>query len=597
MSVDAIIVLVVLLVAIVLFATEIVSIDLTAILVMLALVLSGVISPEEGVRGFSNSATITVAFMFVLSSALYKTGSIQLIGPGLANIFRKNFSIGMIILMLVVASISSFINNTPVVAIFIPIVVQLAENIGKSPTKMLIPISFAAIFGGTCTLIGTSTNILVSGIAEMNGMEPFSMFKMTPMGIILLIIGILYTVFIGIRLLPNRKSSATFNGKYTSWGYLTEIVLEDDAGSVGKQIMDSSLVKDYQMDIVEIRRNGNHFVHPSGDIVLMAGDVLKVNCKADKLNQLKNRVHINVRSPISMGEEKFSERHTSLVELIIPANSEFEGLTLRQADFRRKYRAIPLAIKTRDEIIHERLHDVPLKSGDVLLAEVKTHFLNKLRTAENSHESPFIILSAENKHVYNKRNTRIVVSVLFLIVLLATLNVVPIMIGAILGSSVIVTTRCLRMKEVYEAINWNVIFLLAGALSLGTAMQKSGLAEDIANSLVILLGRHGPVFILSGLYLMTSFLTEVMSNNASAALLAPIAIAIAHTLNKDPVPFLMVITFAASASFMTPVGYQTNTMIYNAGDYRFLDFLKVGTLMNILFWIVSSLLIPIFYPL
>lgn len=595
MTPDAIIVLIVIFISIILFATEIIAIDLTAIFIMMALVITGVITPEEGVAGFSNSATLTVAFMFVISSALYKTGVLQLLAPRLANAFRRNFTYGMIVMMFVVAFVSSFINNTPVVAVFIPVIIQLANSIGKSPSKMLIPLSFAAIFGGTCTLIGTSTNILISGIVEMQGLESFSMFIVTPMGLIFLVIGILYMIFIGIPLLPIRKTTTSLKENFGTWGYLTEIELLKGSEVIGKRIADSSVVREYNMTVLEVRRENTKIVSPSDNLILNEKDVLKVKCSADNLNNLKDRVRIRVRSPIKMADDKFSARNTTLIELVITVNSEFNGLTLQKADFRRKYRATPLAIRTRDEVLHENLHEVELCSGDVLLAEVKTHFLSNLKEIENEPGSPFIIISEETKHEFNLKRTIIVSSVLFLIVLGVTLNLISIMIATISGVSILVLLRCIKMKEVYESINWNVIFLLAGSLSLGVAMQKSGLAELIADALIGALGRWGPTAIISGLYLTTSILTSVMSNNASAALLAPIAIATAINLDLSPIPFLMAITFAASASFMTPVGYQTNTMIYNAGQYKFKDFLLVGTLLNIIFWLIASFFIPLIY--
>lgn len=596
MNPEAFIVLGVIVIAVVLFTTEIFSIDVVALMILVSLVVLGVISPEEGVAGFANPATITVAFMFVLSAALMNTGALQVITPFLSGVFRKNVMLGMITLFLIVGGISAFINNTPVVAVFIPVAIQLAKITHISPSKLLIPISFASIFGGVCSLIGTSTNIVVSGVALKSGLPGFSMFEMTPLGIIFLILGTLYMAFFGLRLLPARSMANGLKNAPAVRDFLTEIQLQENGAFTNQRIMDSPIVKELEMDILEVRRNGQQYDLPPGDMVLLADDVLKVRCNLDKIKGLKDMVKIQPQSELKVGEEKFNSDGMTLVELVITSQSSFEGKTLRQIDFRRSYRAVPLAIRHREEVLHDHLHDVPLKAGDVVLAEIKTHHLTELRKQENAQESPFIILSEEGLVDFKKKRFFFVLAIIGAIVSMAAFNVVNIMIGAIGGAVLLVISKTITMKEVYQSIEWKVIFLLAGALSLGVAMQQSGLAALIASSLIGFLGEFGPIAIVSGLYLATVLLTEMMSNNATAALLAPIAIATAQSLDLSPTPFLMAVTFAASASFMTPVGYQTNTMVYSAGGYKFTDYFKVGWPLSLLFWIVASVLIPVIFP-
>ncbi|MAC64877.1 MAG: SLC13 family permease, partial [Flavobacteriaceae bacterium] len=431
MSVGAIITLCVIVCAIILFATELLSIDLVALSVMLVLILTGVISPQEGVNGFSNKATMTVAFMFVLSAALLKTGALQVMAHRLSSIFRHRFNMGIVLMMILIAGISAFINNTPVVAVFIPVVIQIAHSSGQSPSKMLIPLSFASIFGGSCTLIGTSTNILVSSISEAESGIPISMFDMTPLGLIFMIVGILYMILIGVKLLPDRKTNKDLKAKFQMSGYLTEIELLEDSGSIGKKIMDSGLVKELEMDIIEIRRNGQKFTLPAGDFILQSGDVLKVRCDVGKIKSLKDRAKIVVGTSIKIGDDDLKGTNSTIVELVLTANSEIDGKTLKSMDFRRRYRAIPLAIRHREEVRHDQLYDVKLKAGDVVLAEVKTHYVKELRKKGSAQNAPFIVLSEDVITDFDKKKFYTVISVILGVVLLATFNILDIMVGAI----------------------------------------------------------------------------------------------------------------------------------------------------------------------
>jgi di/tricarboxylate transporter len=587
----------VILLAIFLFVTEKLSVDLIGLVIICALVITGVISPVEGIQGFSNTATITVAFMFVMSAALLKTGALQYVAYKLSDIFKRNFRWGLVLMMLLIALISAFINNTPVVAVFIPVVIQIAKSTGKSPSQLLIPLSFASIFGGTCTYIGTSTNVLVSGIAQDYGFEGFSMFQLLPFGLVLVLAGTLYMMLIGSKILPkNRKNEEDLEEKFGMREYLTEIELQDNTDSIGKTIMQSPLVNDLKIDVLEINRNGTRYNLPQGDFILNAGDILKVRCNLSNIKELKSRAKVLEGSSLKMAGDNLQGIGTSLVEMVISANSEFDGKNLQEVDFRRRYRASPLAIKHREEVLHEDLYEIKLKAGDVLLAEVKSHYVKELRKKEMSQNAPFALLSSDNVIDFNKKQFLIVTGVLGLVIALATFGILDIVISVMAGVVALVLLNILNMREVYKAINWKIVFLLAGVLSFGVALTNTGLDQEIAALLLNQLGSFGPIIVLSGLYLATSFLTELMSNNATAALMAPIAIAISTQLGLLPTPFLMAVTFAASASFMTPIGYQTNTMVYTAGSYKFTDFTKVGVSLNILFWILATLLIPYIFP-
>lgn len=596
MTVAAIITLIIIALALVLFITELISIDIVALLVMASLMLTGVISLEEGLSGFSNPATLTVAFMFILSAALLKTGALQFLTYRLTKIFAKNTKLGVFYMMVIVAIISAIVNNTPVVAVFIPVVLNIAHTSKISPSKLLIPLSFASIMGGMLTIFGTSTNLLVNGIAAREGIELIGVFDMSIMALIFLVAGILYMTFVGFKRLPERKPADGLITKFNARDYLTEIQIFSDSELENTRIMDSKLVRQMEMDILAITRGESVFTLPPGDFVIEAGDIVKMRCSADKIRLLKDQAKVLPKSDIRIGDHNLREGEATIVEMVITSNANIDGQTLREVDFRRRFRAAPLAIRHREEVVHDNLYDVKLRTGDVILAEVKTHFIPQLKQMETENDAPFAVLSEDTVGDFNKQNFFIVLGTVLAMIGVAASGIIPIALAALLAVLLLVLFKCISMKEAYEGVNWKIVFLLAGVLSIGVAMSNVGLDVYIASHIINGLNGYGPVLVLSVMYLLTMLLTEVISNNAAAALMTPIAITIALTLNISPTPFLVAIMFAASASFMTPIGYQTNTMVYEAGHYRFFDFFKVGKWLSLLYWILATALIPLFFP-
>jgi di/tricarboxylate transporter len=591
MTFEIVFVLALLVAAVVLFITEKLRVDLVALIVMAALLVSGIITPEEGIAGFSNPATVTVAAMFVLSHGLFKTGAINLIGNGLTMIGRRSYWVAVLAMMLLIGGISAFINNTAAVALFLPIVIGLARDLRVSPSKLLMPLSFASMFGGVCTLIGTSTNILVNSIGIAHRQPPFEMFEFAPLGLIMFAAGTLYMLAIGTRLIPNRRTSKDLTETFGMGDYLTEIILLPEAKSVGKSIKDSPLIEEMDVDIIEIYRDQELLSPPSPETVLQANDLLRVRCNVEMIRKLEDRVGVVLKSGLKWRDEDLQSAEAILVEAVIAPGSPLEGRSLKEADFRNSYGATALAIRHRGTVMRENLGNIPLKAGDVLLIEVRRDRLSQLK-----RNQAFVVVS--ELPVQDFRKGKIVPALVIIagVVIAATLNILPIVAGAIIGSVLFVATGVIDLEEAYEAIDWQVIFLLAGILTLGTALETTGAARLISSAILKTFGVWGPVAMIAAFYLLTSLLTEAMSNNASAAMIAPIAITTAETIGVSPRPFLVAVTFAASASFMTPVGYQTNTLIYGPGQYRFSDFLRVGTPLNLIFWVVATLLIPQFWP-
>lgn len=573
--------------AVILFATERLPVDLTAMIIMSAMLLSGMISAEDAIAGFSNPATVTVGAMFVLSAGLFKTGAVNVLGNSLARLGRINFWLVVVVMMILVGFLSAFINNTAAVAIFLPVMLSIAKECNFSAARLLLPLSFASMFGGVCTLVGTSTNILVSSIAERHGLQPIGMFEPTGLGLLFFGAGSAYLLLIGIRLIPAQNRTTGRSQVFGSGDYQIEIVLRSEARSVGTTLAASPLLEDIAIRSAEVFRDGKRLEQPADKLVLLADDHLKLRCDLENFRKLKERQGIAIRQE----QGKPADEEALLVEAVVAPGSTLDGRSLKQARFRSRYGLTALAVRHQGRVMREHLEEMRLKAGDVLLFEVGQQQLQLLR-----EDRTFVLVSQVELPVFRKSRMFTAIAIVTGVVLAATTGAVSIVAGAIVGCILMVLTRCLTLEEAYGCINWQVIFLLAGVLTLGTALETTGAARLIGGLLVEHLGSLGPMALVSGLYLATSLLTELMSNNATAALLAPIAIAAAESLGIDSRPLLMTITFAASASFMTPVGYQTNTLIYGPGQFRYLDFIKVGTPLNILFWILATIFIPRFWP-
>jgi len=591
MTLDIAVILAVLAAAIALFASGKLPSDLVALLTMVVLLLLGHVSPEQAIAGFSNTATITVGAMFILSAGLFRSGAVNFLGTWITRLGRRSLWIALVLLMVGIGAISAFMNNTAAVAIFLPISVAAAKSLKVPPARLLMPLSFAGMFGGVCTLIGTSTNLLVSTIAEQNGLAPIGMFELSPLGLIFFGVGVVYMVLVGVRLIPDRGGDAALDERYGMGDYLVEVVVEKSARSVGKTIADSPLVLETGVMVLDIIRRGERFSMPRSNMLIHEGDVLRLRGDVEMLTKVQEREGIRLRPHDRWEIRHLDDGPTQQVEVVVAPGAQLDGRTLRQVRFAALYGSMVLAIRQREQLRHGELEDTVLRAGDALLVEVPLERLAALRRSKD------FVLVAELE-VPTFRRERIIPAVLIIagVVATAALGLIPILVGALVGAVLMIVTRCLTLDEAYEAVDWPVIFLLAGILTLGVAMENVGAAAFLAEGLLLATGGFGPFALVAAFYLLTSLLTATMSNNATAVLLAPVAIATAGTLGIDPRPLLMTVAFAASASFMTPMGYQTNLMILGPGNLKFIDFVKVGGPLSFLFWILATLLIPVFWP-
>lgn len=589
--------IVIIVIAMVLFATETIRVDVVAIGIIVVLVMTGILEPEVGFQGFANTATLTVAAMFVLSGALIKAGVIGLIAPLITKLLSKSYAVSILGMSLSIGFFSAFINNTPVVATFIPIVSSAAKKINQSATKYLIPLSFAAIFGGACTLIGTSTNLLVAGIARDSGIDTLRLFTMSPIGLACALVGILYLTFLGKWLLPKESKSKPLRDEDEIKAFLTEVEIKELPNEEDKAITLEELFqeKDISVGVRQIKRGDQVINEPEASALLQTGDILLIEGNIDKVKKIVADEHLEILKSIK--DKNFPEEETKILEIVILPGAEMAEQKLKNINFLRRYHSNVLAIRHRGRRSYKNLADQRLKVGDVLLLQTNENGYKLLKDSENKPYPAFISVQETVLVNTNKKDLAIVGAVLLGTILLATLNILPIVVAAWAGVVILAVSKVFSMTDAYRSIDWQVIFLLAGSLSLGEAMTSTGISELIANQIFSLTeNTFGPVVVIAVVYLITSVLTEIMSNNAAVALVTPIAIAVGASMNVDPTGLLVAVLMAGSASFMTPIGYQTNTMVYSAGNYEFKDFIKIGTPLNVLFWIVSSLLIPVFFP-
>ena len=596
MTIEIVFVLIIIVIAFILFSTEFVPVDVTALIILGILLITGMLSIDDGLSGFSNPAVITIACLFIISFTIQKEGILEYVILIVTKLIEKSRIIGFIIYLLSISIASAIMNNTAIVAIFIPVTVRLANRFKISPSKVLIPLSYAAILGGTLTLIGTSTNLLVNSIfVEKGGYASIGMFEFTKFGMIYLIIGLIYIFTIIPKVIPSRIAESSLTNNYQLGAYLTEIKISDDSPLVGNTCLSRSINKNYDVTVLNILREGKLITTNIRNRKIQEDDTLFVRGSLEGFLRMKELEKITLLTDEKLTENELEQEENILVEGILTDRSRLVGRSLKNINFRRRFGAFILAIRREGTILRDKIAHLSLKAHDTLL------IYGPMDSIQNLAKSNDFILIGEVEVSLNKhRFWWMSIAVLFIAVLFAALGIVPIVKGALIGVIILLAFGVIKPTEAYRAISWQVIILLAALIPLGHVIHSSGTAtwigESLFNFMAIFPSDYQPFVMVSLIYLITTILTEVSSNAATAILMTPIALVVSAKLGLDPRPFIFSICFAASASFITPIGYQTNLMVYGPGGYKFTDYIKRGLPLAIILWIIATIFIPIFWP-
>jgi Di- and tricarboxylate transporters len=580
-----------------LFVWEKFSPDLVALGLLVTLVATGLLPQKDALAVFAHPAPFTVAAMFVLSAALVKCGAVDHISSAVEHAGKLPYAVVIFILVICVAALSAFINNTPVVVVFLPVVLNLARRMKLPPSKLLIPLSYAAVLGGVCTLIGTSTNLVVSGMIVERGLPALHLFELAWLGVPMTIVGALYLGLLGNRLLPSREMLTSILSEEERREYITEAFVQPDSPAIGKTLAQAGLAPSRGVRVLEVVRHGVAFHLEPDKTHLQAGDRLILSCRPKGIAATRAAAGIDLVTELNLGLEQIAAHEGSLVEAVVNPRSELVGRTVREVNFRQRYRLVVLALHREGRNVREQVDTLPLEPGDVLLMMGTDQAINALNgnrdlTLFDHHDrTP---AKAKPGHIM------LVLGVIAGVVLGECLGIVSIELGALAGCIIVCAAGVLKPREAYDSIEWPVLFIIFGMLAMGIALERTGAAAWLADNIVSFAEyavppAHKAMFVLGAIYFVSMVLTELLSNNAVAALMVPISLGIAQRLGLNHEPFIIAVMFAASVAFATPIGYQTNTYVYGVGGYKFGDFVKVGVPLNLMCMAVAVVLIPIIW--
>ncbi|MBK8305392.1 MAG: SLC13 family permease [Pyrinomonadaceae bacterium] len=588
--------LILLLVAIVLFATEKLPVDVIGIILVIALILTRVLTVGEAVAGFGNDVIITIGGLFILVGGLTKTGMVDVIGRRIGRISGDNEFVLTALIMVTAAVSASVLKNTTTAAMFLPVVIGLAARSKVPPSKLLMPLAFGAILGGSCTLIGTSTNLAVSGAITRYGQEPFSMFELAPVGIITFAVGMLYMLFIGRKMLPSRGGEASLTEQYQIRDYISELLVLPDSELVGKTLEEANINNLLELNVLGIIRDGERIIAPSSDERIRRRDSLIVEGKISDILRVKEEIGLEIKADFMLNDVVLEDDDVELFELMVMRDSRFVGHTLKTMKFRQSYDLTVLAVNRHGQTFIEKLSDLELIFGDVLLVQGKRTLIDPLVI-----DRELMLLedvSASSIRV-EKRKWAVAAFALFLTLSLTKVVVgyeIPLAVCVLLGVMVLLATKTVRYSEMYDLIDFRLLVLIACMMSFGVAMENTKADVYLAGLIEQYFGQFGPTAVLAGFFLFTVLLTQPMSNQAAALVVLPVAIKTAVALGLNPRTFIIGVTYAASFSFITPLE-PACVLVYTPGRYRFMDFVKIGTILTIIVFVVSITLVPVFWPL
>ena len=597
MTLEIAIVLGVITLMFILFVMELFPLDVTALSILAVVLVLGYISPEEAISGFANPAVITIALLFVLSHALQKSGILEYMVIRLNKLTERSRFLGLFVFLISVALASAFVNNTAIVAIFIPLTIRLAQKYNLSPSKLLMPLSYIAIIGGTLTLVGTSTNLLVNSIYvnSISSSPPLGMFEFAKFGLVMLVIGMAYLLIAVPFLIPSRTVTSSLTKSYHMGGYLTELKVSAESPLVGRTCKERAVNKNYDITVLDILRDGKLISKNIRDTFIHPEDILFVRGSLENFLRMKEVEKVTMLTDEKLTQVELIHDDNTLVECLITNQTDLVGKSLMEINFRRRFGSFILAIRREGEILRKKIAHVVLQAFDTLLIYGPIEKIKEL-----SDSGDFIVLGEIEATLQKHKYWWVSVAVILGTVILAALGIVPILKGALIGAIFLLVIRVITANEAYQSINWQVIVLIAALIPLGIVIQKSGTAfwigtvlNDIANTFNPLIR---PTIMLSLVYLVTIILTEMTSNAATAIIMTPIAISAAQQMGLDPRTFVFAVCFAASASFITPIGYQTNLMVYGPGGYKFTDYVRMGLPLAIVLWCIATWLIPILWP-
>ncbi len=583
--------LIILGIALVLFSFEWVSVDIVALGVLISLVLTGLIPAEMAFAGFGNETVIMILGLFILTAALARTGVIEIVGRALMSRIKGDPSRLTLMVMGAAAAMSSFVNNTACAAFFAPVVMGLSRRMRISASRLLMPMAFAIILASSMTLISTSTNIMVDGMMRQYGLQPMGMFELTPVGIPVLLVGLVYMLLVGRRIVPDRSNPDELTQEFELRPFLTEMVILPGSALGGKTLAESGLGREYDFTVLRITRMDGAHLAPLGDVRLQQGDVLLVEGQRDQLIQVKDRVGIGLAEQVSLSDPDLQTGDIQLAEVILLPRSPLIGRHLTGVDMREQYGLQVLAINRHEATLHQKISQTPLQMGDVLLVQGSRFNL----AAQEKNNTFRVIGTIEDKRP-NHRRAWLAMTIFIGALLLAIFNVVSLPISVLIGTLLAFATRCITPEEAYREVEWKAIILIASMLAFGSAMQYTGTAKFLAMHIAGLAGQANPLWLLTGFFVLTVGLTQPMSNQAAAAVVLPVALQTALHLGLNPRTFAMMIALAASTSYITPLE-PACLIIYGLGRYHFTDFIKVGSLLTVLVYFVAISLVPRIWPL